>query len=163
QTAGRLRAPEVTADQWALAMRGALVVVLLVTLLRPTLPRWVDRLNVVFLLDHSDSVSLVARERAYRFVADATKHLKSNDRQEVMFGEPFYAKVVAWSHKETQGRLSLFRNGEFLGSQIVRMAAGKNVFSYRQALDQSGIHVYQAALEVEGDTIEDNNRAVGTV
>ncbi|HEV8474186.1 MAG TPA: VWA domain-containing protein [Methylomirabilota bacterium] len=266
QTAGRLRAPEVTADQWALAMRGALVVVLLVTLLRPTLPRWVDRLNVVFLLDHSDSVSLVARERAYRFVADATKHLKSNDRQEVIvfgeeavvdqplanratadrpkvtvsgrgtnifqaiqlalatlppghanrlvmltdgrqnagsalsgaqaakdagadiyyvpapltfsqevvaesmllpqevkFGEPFYAKVVAWSHKETQGRLSLFRNGEFLGSQIVRMAAGKNVFSYRQALDQSGIHVYQAALEVEGDTIEDNNRAVGTV
>jgi len=53
----------VTGDQWALALRGALVVVLLVTLLRPTLPRWVDRLNVVFLLDHSDSVSLVARER----------------------------------------------------------------------------------------------------
>ena len=34
---------------------------------------------------------------------------------------------------------------------------------YRQSLDQSGIHVYQAALEVDGDTIEDNNRAVGTV
>ena len=41
--------------------------------------------------------------------------------QEVKFGEPFQAKVVAWSHKETQGRLSLFRNGEFLGSQIVRL------------------------------------------
>src|SRR5207237_1004447 len=26
-----------------------------------------------------------------------------------------------------------------------------------------GIHVYQAAFEVEGDTIEDNNRAVGTI
>ncbi len=59
--------------------------------------------------------------------------------------------------------LSLFRNGEFLGSQIVRFAAGKNVFSYRQSLDNSGIHVYQAAIEVDGDTIEDNNRAVGTV
>jgi len=47
----------VTGDQWALALRGALVVVLLLTLLRPTLPRWVDRLNVVFLLDHSDSVT----------------------------------------------------------------------------------------------------------
>jgi len=266
QTGGRLRVPSVTGDQWALALRGALVVVLLVTLLRPTLPRWVDRLNVVFLLDHSDSVSLVARERAYRFVSEAVRHLKSGDRhevivfgeeavvdqplsnrpsverpkaavsgrgtnifqaiqlalatvtpghanrivmltdgrqnagnalagaqaakdaradifyvpapltfaqevvaeamllpQEVKYGEPFQAKVVAWSHKETQARLSLFRNGEFLGSQIVRLTAGKNVFAYRQALDQSGIHVYQAALDVEGDTIEDNNRAVGTV
>ena len=266
QTAGRLRLPRVTGDQWALALRGALVVILLVTLLRPTLPRWVDRLNVVFLLDHSDSVSLVARERAYRFVSDAVRHLKSGDRhevivfgeeavvdqplsnrptvdrpkatvsgrgtnifqaiqlalatvtpghanrivmltdgrqnagnalagaqaakdsradifyvpapltftqevvaeamllpQEVKYGEPFQAKVVAWSHKDTQGRLSLFRNGEFLGSQIVRLNAGKNVFAYRQALDQSGIHVYQAALDVDGDTIEDNNRAVGTV
>jgi len=53
--------------------------------------------------------------------------------QEVKYGEPFQAKVVAWSHKETQARLSLFRNGEFLGSQIVRLTAGKNVFAYRQA------------------------------
>jgi hypothetical protein len=45
----------------------------------------------------------------------------------------------------------------------VRFQPGKNVFSYRQALDNSGIHVYQAALEADGDTIEDNNRAVGTV
>jgi Ca-activated chloride channel homolog len=266
QTGGRLRVPSVTGDQWALALRGALVVMLLVTLLRPTLPRWVDRLNVVFLLDHSDSVSLVARERAYRFVSEAVRHLKSGDRhevivfgeeavvdqplsnrpavdrpkvavsgrgtnifqaiqlalatvtpghanrivmltdgrqnagnalagaqaakdaradifyvpapvtftqevvaesmllpQEVKYGEPFQAKVVAWSLKDTQGRLSLFRNGEFLGSQIVHLTAGKNVFAYRQALDQSGIHVYQAALDVDGDTIEDNNRAVGTV
>src|SRR3989441_8962329 len=81
--------------------------------------------------------------------------------QEVKYGEPFQARVVAWSLKDTQGRLSLFRNGEFLGSQVVRLQAGKNVFSYRQSLDTSGIHVYQAALEVDGDTIEDNNRAVG--
>jgi uncharacterized membrane protein len=266
QSGGRLVLPGGPGDRWALAMRGALVVVLALTLLRPTLPRWVDRQNVVFLLDVSDSVSLAARERAYRFVADATRAMKSSDRQsvivfgeeavvdqplstkntvdrpkaqvggrgtnmfqglqlalatlpsghanrivmltdgrqnagsalsgaqaaknagadiyyvaapltftqevvaeamvlpqEVKYGEPFQAKVVAWSHKETQGRVSLFRNGEFLGSQIVRLAAGKNVFSYRQALDNSGIHVYQAAIEVDGDTIEDNNRAVGTV
>src|SRR4029453_11792498 len=65
--------------------------------------------------------------------------------QEVKFGEPFQAKVVAWSHKDTEGRLSLFRNGEFLGSQVVRLSAGKNVFSYRQSLDTSVIHVYQAS------------------
>jgi Ca-activated chloride channel family protein len=266
QTGGRLRAPATLNDRWALGLRAALIVVLALALTRPTIPRWVDRMNVMFLLDHSDSVSLAARERAYRFVAEAVKHMKGGDRtglivfgeqavvdqplgtrpgldrprtevggratnifqalqlalasqppgqanrivlltdgrqntgnalagaqaakdartdihyvaapltfaqevvaeslvlpQEVKFGEPFQAKVVAWSLKEAQGRLSLFRNGEFLGSQVVRLNAGKNVFGYRQALDASGIHVYQALLEVEGDTIEDNNRAVGTV
>ncbi|MGH7418301.1 MAG: VWA domain-containing protein, partial [Candidatus Rokuibacteriota bacterium] len=83
--------------------------------------------------------------------------------QEVKFGEPFYARVVAWSHKETDGRLSLFRNGEFVGSQRVHLTPGKNVLSYRQALELDGVHVYQAAIEVPGDTIEENNRAVGTV
>src|SRR5207247_4703781 len=48
-------------------------------------------------------------------------------------------------------------------SPVVRFNACKNVFSYRQALDASGIHVYQASIEVEGDTIEENNRAGGTV
>jgi Ca-activated chloride channel homolog len=266
QSAGRLRAPSGTGDRWALALRSALIVILCLALLRPTLPRWVDRMNVVFLMDLSDSVSLAARERAYRFIADAGKSMKSGDRNsvigfgeqavvdqplasragierpkaqvdgsgtnifqalqlalamlppgqanrivmltdgrqnagnalagaqavkdagadiyyvpapltfsqevvaeamvlphEVKFGEPFQAKVVVWSHKDTQGRLSLFRNGEFLGSQVVRMTAGKNVFSYRQSLDASGIHVYQASVEVEGDTIEENNRAVGAI
>jgi uncharacterized membrane protein len=258
--------PRASGDRWALGLRAVLVVVLCSTLLKPTLPRFIDRQNVVFLLDHSDSVSLAARERAWRFAAEALKSMRSGDRagvvvfaedavvdqplagrptlerpraevaprgtnlfqaiqlalatlppgqanrivmltdgrqttgnalaaaqaakdagvdiyyvpapltfeqevvaeslvlpQEVKFGEPFQAKVVAWSLKDTQGRLSLFRNGEFLGSQVVRLNAGKNVFAYRQSLDHSGIHVYQAALEVGGDTIEDNNRAVGTV
>src|SRR5438128_3168838 len=266
QSAGRLQLPSSPGDRWALALRSALVVVLCLTMLRPTLPRWVDRMNVVFLLDLSDSVSLASRERAYRFVADAAKSRKSGDRNsviafgeqavvdqplaarsgverpkaqvdghgtnifqaiqlalamlppgqanrivmltdgrqnagnalagaqaakdaasdiyyvaapltftqevvaealvlphEVKFGEPFQAKVVVWSHKDTEGRLSLFRNSEFLGSQVVRLTAGKNDFSYRQSLDASGIHVYQAAVEVDGDTIEDNNRAVGAV
>src|SRR5438105_1779166 len=266
QSAGRLRLPSGPGDRWALALRSALVIVLCLTLLRPTLPRWVDRMNVVFLLDLSDSVSLASRERAYRFVAEAAKSMKSGDRNsviafgeqavvdqplaarpgverpkaqvdghgtnifqaiqlalamlppgqanrivmltdgrqnagnalagaqaakdaaadiyyvaspltftqevvaealvlphEVKFGEPFQAKVVVWSLKDTEGRLSLFRNSEFLGSQVVRLSAGKNVFSYRQSLDASGIHVYQAAVEVDGDTIEDNNRAVGAV
>src|SRR5207249_1794977 len=81
QSAGHLRLPSSLGDQWALALRGALVLILCLTFARPTLPRWADRLNVVFLLDQSDSVSLVARERAWRFVADATKHMKVGDRQ----------------------------------------------------------------------------------
>jgi uncharacterized membrane protein len=253
-------------DRWALGLRCALLLILLLALARPSIPRWVDRLNVLFLIDHSDSVSLAARERAYRFAADAVQHRRGDDHQgvivfgeeamvdqplaaspavdrpraavpgrgtnlfqaiqlalaslprgqasrlvlltdgrensgsaraaaaaardagaeifyvpapltftqevvaealvlpdEVKFGEAFLARVVVWSQLDTTGRVSLFRNGEFLGSQAVRLQAGKNVFAYRQALETTGIHVYQAAIEAPGDTIEENNRAVGTV
>jgi uncharacterized membrane protein len=266
QTGGRLALPRVLGDRWALGLRCALMAVLVLALFKPTMPRLVDRLNVMFLLDVSDSISLAARENAYRFAAQATSFMRPGDEaglilfgeqavldqplhttpkldrpqatvsgratniaqalqlalattpaghanrfvlltdgrqnqgngvavaqaakdagadiyyvpapltftqevvvesmvlpQEVKFGEPFQAKVVAWSQADTQGRLSLYRNGEFLGSQMVRLSAGKNVFTYRQSLEQSGIHVYQAAIEVEGDTIEENNRAIGTV
>jgi uncharacterized membrane protein len=266
QTGGRLGLPRGLGDRWALGLRGALLVLLLLSLTKPTVPRWADRLNVTFLLDLSDSVSLAARESAYRFAAQSVAAMQPGDQaglvvfgeeavvdqplraatklerpqvavrgrgtnlaqalqlglatapagqanrfvlltdgrqnvgnalavaqaakdagadiyyvpapltfrqevvvesmvlpQEVKFGEPFQAKVVAWSQADTQGRLSLFRNGEFLGSQVVRLAPGKNVYTYRQSLEQSGIHVYQAALDVDGDTIEENNRAVGTL
>jgi len=266
QTRGRLGLPYSAGDRWALGLRCALLALLVLTLARPTVPRWIDRLNVMFLLDMSDSVSLAARENAFRFAAQAVNAMRPGDQaglivfgeeaaldqplrpgaklerpqtsvpgratnlaqalqlalattpshhanrfvlltdgrqnagnalavaqaakdagadiyyvpapltfiqevvveslvlpQEVKFGEPFQAKVVAWSQAETQGRLALYRNGEFLGSQVVKLNAGKNVYSYRQSLEQSGIHVYQAAIEVEGDTIEENNRAVGTI
>ncbi|HME92601.1 MAG TPA: VWA domain-containing protein [Methylomirabilota bacterium] len=266
QTGGRLGLPRGLGDRWALGLRCLLVAVLLLALTRPTVPRWADRLNVTFLLDASDSVSLAARESAYRFASQAAGAMQPGDQaalvvfgeeavvdqplrptakierpqaqvpgrgtnlaqalqlglatapagqanrfvlltdgrqnqgnalavaqaakdagadiyyvpapltftqevvvesmvlpQEVKFGEPFQAKVVAWSQAETQGRLSLYRNGEFLGSQVVRLSPGKNVYTYRQSLEQSGIHVYQAALDVDGDTIEENNRAIGTL
>jgi uncharacterized membrane protein len=266
QTGGRLGLPRGLGDRWALGLRCALLAVLLLSLTRPTIPRWADRLNVTFLLDMSDSVSLAARESAYRFAAQSVGAMQPGDQaglvvfgeeavvdqplrptakierpqahvpgrgtnlaqalqlglatappgqanrfvlltdgrqnqgnalavaqaakdagadiyyvpapltfpqevvvesmvlpQEVKFGEPFQAKVVAWSQAETQGRLSLYRNGEFLGSQVVRLSPGKNVYTYRQSLEQSGIHVYQAALDVDGDTIEENNRALGTL
>jgi uncharacterized membrane protein len=266
QTGGRLGLPRGLGDRWALGLRCLLLAVLLLSLTRPTIPRWADRLNVTFLLDASDSVSLAARESAYRFATQAVGAMQPGDQaglvvfgeeavvdqplrpvakierpqaqvpgrgtnlaqalqlglatapqgqanrfvlltdgrqnqgnalavaqaakdagadiyyvpapltftqevvvesmvlpQEVKFGEPFQAKVVAWSQAETQGRLSLYRNGEFLGSQVVRLSPGKNVYTYRQALEQSGIHVYQAAIDVDGDTIEENNRAIGTL
>jgi uncharacterized membrane protein/secreted protein with Ig-like and vWFA domain len=266
ETAGRLRLPEGAGGRWALALRGATVVALATALFAPTISRFADRMNVVFLLDVSDSLSQAARARALRFVEEAVAARRADDRhgvvvfgadaavaqppaahagvelaevkvdgrgtnifqaiqlaaallppdqanrivllsdgrqnagdalaaaraaksagadlryvlaplgfeqevvaqelilpQEVKFGEPFHARLVAWSHTEADGRVSLFRNGEFVGSQRVRLTPGKNVLSYRQALELEGVHVYQAVIEVAGDTIEQNNRAVGTV
>jgi Ca-activated chloride channel homolog len=264
QTAGRLDWPARPADRWALGARVVSLVVLAWALTQPQFTRWVDRQNVFFLLDTSDSVSLAARESGFRYATAALQGIKTKDRAgliafgaepqlvqplqpkptftrpgpaanpratniaraiqlalasfppgeanrlvllsdgrenagralaaaqaakdagvaiyysplnltfpqevaaeqlvlptEVKFGEPFYAKVVVTSVKETPARLSLYRNGEFLGSQVVRLNAGKNVLSYRQSLEQAGAHVYQALVEAEGDVIEENNRAIG--
>ncbi len=264
QTAGRWAWPARQVDRWVLGARAVAVGALGLALAQPQVTRWVDRLNVFFLLDGSDSVSLAAREAGYRYAVAALAGMKPDDRAglivfaqdpvlteplrakptfarpapptgtratdleraiqlalaslpageaarlvvlsdgrenagralaaaqaakdagvpiyysplgltfpqevvveqlllptEVKFGEPFYAKVVVNSVRDTAGRLSLYRNGEFLGSQVVRLTAGKNVLTYRQALEQSGVHVYQALVEVEGDVIEENNRAIG--
>ena len=266
QSGSFLRLPRDSSDRAVFALRAAFMVILSSVFFGPSFPQWADRLNVIFLLDHSDSVSQSARSRAFKFVQEAVHAAREGDQhgivvfgadaaveqalgsrpevdapqkkvdgrgtnifhalqlglamlpanqanrivlvsdgrqttgnalegaqaarsagadlqyiaapltldqevvaeslqvpREVKFGEPFYAKLVAWSHRETAARISLFRNGQFVGSQQVRLAAGKNIFSYRQTLDRDGIHVYQAAIDVDGDTIEENNRAVGTV
>lgn len=83
--------------------------------------------------------------------------------QEVKEGEAFILKIVAWSAKGGRAHLSLFRDGSFVGSQKVRLKPGKNVFAYQQALEEPGFHLYQVRLEAEGDSIEENNRAIGVV
>jgi uncharacterized membrane protein len=83
--------------------------------------------------------------------------------QEVRVGESFLVRVVAWSAGPAQGRLSLYRDGEFVGTQPVKLEPGKNVFAYQQAIDQNGFHVFQARLESSGDIIEENNRGIGLV
>ena len=82
---------------------------------------------------------------------------------EVKFGESFLLRVAAWSASETKGRLSLYRDGQFVGSQPIKLTAGKNVFSYQQSLEQGGFHVYQARIESPDDAIEENNRGIAAV
>ncbi|MFM9968071.1 MAG: VWA domain-containing protein, partial [Burkholderiales bacterium] len=266
QSGGRIIWPSDPNDRLVLSVRTATMAMLCVVFFGPSFPQWVDRMNVIFLLDHSDSINASAKSRTLQFVQQAVREANPEDQhgivvfganaaverpvgahteveapqkningrgtnifqalqlglamlpaeqsnrivllsdgrqtsgnaldgaqaarsagteihyitapltlaqevvaesllvpREVKFGEPFFAKLVAWSYKETPARVSLFRNGQFVGSQQVRLTAGKNVFSYRQSLDRDGIHVYQAAIDVDGDTIEENNRAVGTV
>lgn len=269
QTGGRLRLPRDREDRVALALRAGVIALLCSVYVRPELPQTLDRMNVVFLLDLSDSVSQASRERALGFMEAAVKAARPGDQhavvafgadvavdqplaarttlaapgeraqgidrhgtniyqalqlglamlpagqanrivlasdgrqtagsafagaqalkdaradlhyiaatgggaqevvaeelilpREVKFGEPFNVKVVAWSRRETDARVALFRNGQFVGSQQVKLIAGKNIFSYRQSLDKEGVQVYQAAVEATGDEILENNRAIGTV
>ena len=67
QTAGRLSWPLRASDRWALASRGVALGLLAWALTQPQFTRWLDRQNVFFVLDMSDSVSLAGRETAYRW------------------------------------------------------------------------------------------------
>jgi hypothetical protein len=88
QTGGRFSLPRALGDRWALGLRCALMAVLVIALFKPTIPRLVDRLNVMFLLDVSDSISLAARESAYRFAAQAASTMRPGDQAGViLFGE----------------------------------------------------------------------------
>jgi uncharacterized membrane protein len=266
QSAGRLVLRASPGARRALGARGALLALLAVALARPELPQSLDRMNVAFVFDHSESVSEEARDRALEFAQEAVRHAKTGDRhsvivfgadavvdqplgarrslaapraqvdgrqtnlfqalqlalailppaqtnrivlfgdgrpnagdalaaaraagdaavpvyyvaaalaleqeviaeslvlpREVRFGETFHVRLVAWSRKATGARVALFRNGRFAGAQRVELAAGRNVLAYRQSLDEEGLHVYQAVIEADGDTLERNNRAVGAV
>ena len=80
QTGGGFGLPRALGDRWALGLRCALLAMLLLSLTEPTIPRWADRLNVMFLLDVSDSVSLAARESAYRFAAQSVAGMQPGDQ-----------------------------------------------------------------------------------
>src|SRR5262249_15911753 len=71
-------------DRWALGLRCVLVAFVLVSLVKPTMPRWIDRLNVIYLLDVSDSVSLAARESAFRFAAQSGGAARGGDQSGVI-------------------------------------------------------------------------------
>ena len=88
QAGGRFALPHGHGDRWSLGLRCALMAVLVIALFKPTMPRWIDRLNVVFLLDMSDSISLASRENAYRFAAQSVTAMPPGDQVGVIvFGE----------------------------------------------------------------------------
>ncbi len=74
-------------------------------------------------------------------------------------GQTFEAKIFALSDKAQPATVRLFRNGQLLGSQPVKLDAGKNLFSFPQTLTEPGFYGYDVQLEVAGDTVAQNNRA----
>jgi Ca-activated chloride channel family protein len=81
--------------------------------------------------------------------------------REVKAGEAFDVKVVVRSREKGRGRLSLYRNGQYLGSRVVPYDAGPTLFAFGQSLEPEGFHVYTARLEPDADQFEENNAAVG--
>lgn len=71
----------------------------------------------------------------------------------------FEITVVTESSAPGRGSLTIYRDGESLGSEEVTLSRGRNVFRYRDQSSRSGIVRYRAVLETNEDRLAENNRA----
>lgn len=75
-------------------------------------------------------------------------------------GQTFDVKIFAQADRPQTATLKLFRNNQFMDSQKVDLAAGKNLLSFPQSLDAPGFYSYDIQLEAPDDQLPQNNRAV---
>ena len=79
---------------------------------------------------------------------------------EVRVEEPYTVRVVAHATKSTPAQLTLFRNQQMTTQQSVELKAGKNVFTYKHHAGEEGYQVYEAKLQAEADTLQQNNAVI---
>ncbi|MGV3771636.1 MAG: VWA domain-containing protein, partial [Verrucomicrobiales bacterium] len=75
-------------------------------------------------------------------------------------GQTFDVKIFAQADAEQVATLKLYRNNQFMDSQEIQLAAGKNLFSFPQTLDTPGFYTYDIQIESKRDFLPQNNRAV---
>ena len=75
-------------------------------------------------------------------------------------GQAFDVKIFVQSDVPQKAVIRLFRNDQFLDSQQIDIAAGKNLLSFPQQLDTPGFYSYDIQAEAERDMVPQNNRAV---
>ncbi|MDX1953378.1 MAG: glutamine amidotransferase [Verrucomicrobiota bacterium] len=75
-------------------------------------------------------------------------------------GQTFDVKIFAQADQPQKATVRLYRNDQYLDSQVIELAAGKNLFSFPQTLDTPGFYSYDIQLEGANDQLAQNNRAV---
>ncbi len=74
-------------------------------------------------------------------------------------GQTFEVGVFIQADTNRAATLRLFQNNRFLGEQSVDLAAGKNLFTFPQTLNEPGFYAYDVQVDVPGDEVAQNNRA----
>jgi uncharacterized membrane protein len=75
-------------------------------------------------------------------------------------GQPFEVKIFASADRPSDATVRLYLNEQALGEQKVRLEAGKNLFTFPQQLREPGFYSYEVRVEVPGDALPQNNRAI---
>lgn len=76
-------------------------------------------------------------------------------------GQTFDVKIFVQTEQAQSATVRLYRNEQYLGEQKVELAAGKNLFSFPQKLDQANFYTYDVRVDAPGDPLPQNNRATG--
>lgn len=74
-------------------------------------------------------------------------------------GQTFDVKIFIQSEQAQAATVRLYRNDVYLGEQRVALAAGKNLFSFPQSLNEPGPYRYDVRVDAPGDPLPQNNRA----
>ncbi|RMH69106.1 MAG: VWA domain-containing protein [Gemmatimonadetes bacterium] len=75
-------------------------------------------------------------------------------------GEPFEVATILRSSGKAKGTLWLYRNGSPVREPVmVKLDPGKEVYRFREVLDETGLFTYDVRLETDSDQIVENNRA----
>ncbi len=76
-------------------------------------------------------------------------------------GQAFDVKIFIQADQAQSATIRLYRNDQYLGEQKVELAAGKNLFSFPQTLDEPNFYSYDVRVDAPGDPLPQNNRATG--
>jgi uncharacterized membrane protein len=74
-------------------------------------------------------------------------------------GQTFEVKIFVQAEQAQAATIRLYRNEQYLGEQKVELEAGKNLFSFPQALSEPGPYKYDVRVDAPGDPLPQNNRA----
>jgi Mg-chelatase subunit ChlD/uncharacterized membrane protein len=74
--------------------------------------------------------------------------------------EPLAVRVVVSSQRATPAHLLLFRDQTLIGEREIELQPGKTAQVFSDILEESGLHRYEAVVNVVGDPLPENNRNV---
>ena len=76
-------------------------------------------------------------------------------------GQAFELKIFVQADQPTPATVRLWRNDQSLGEQKVELAAGKNLFTFPQTLNEPGFYSYDVQVDAPADPLPQNNHATG--
>ena len=78
--------------------------------------------------------------------------------RQVRLHEPFNVRVVVHSSEPARAQLVIMRNGVLQHTSEVKLESGANVYSFVEQADKSGLQEYEAIINSDTDSAQENNR-----
>ena len=77
--------------------------------------------------------------------------------------EPFQFSVSVFADTDVDGTLRVLRDGQLVATRKGPFLSGTNRLTFRDLIENGGLHNYSVELDVAGDPLEENNVGAGLV